>query len=240
MAFAGAGRMSKNIIKAQVEQISPLTDSIMQLILTPERYVDYQAGQYLQILFGDEAFSFSIANAPLGSHKYELHIRHSSENPYNQRLFSHIKEHGFVNIRLPFGECCIERLDEKRPILFLAGGTGFAPVKAMIEQLLSTADTRPFELFWGARLQSDLYMDEKVHSWQAHVSRFNYFSSVSEANSKPLVSYVLARHPHDLGDWQIVISGPFDMVYSTRDVLVEHGAPLDHLFSDAFYFERMK
>lgn len=230
--------MSEKIIKAQVEQITPLTDTIIQLVLAPEEYVDYHAGQYLQILFGDEAFSYSIANAPLGSHKYELHIRHSLENPYNQRLFAHIKEQGSVTIRLPFGVCSIEHLDAQRPILFIAGGTGFAPVKAMIEQLLSTAaDQRPFELFWGARMQNDLYMDEKVNSWQAHVGRFNYFSSLSDENEMPLVSFVLARHPHDLAAWQIVISGPFDMVYSTRDALILHGVAAEHLYSDAFSFE---
>ncbi|MBN9227086.1 MULTISPECIES: NAD(P)H-flavin reductase [Legionella] len=229
--------MKERTIKALVEDISPLTDSIMRLVLTPENYLAYQAGQYLQIVFGEEAFSYSIANAPLGSHKYELHIRHSLDNPYNQRLFAHIKKYGSVNIRLPFGTCSIEHLHPQRPILFIAGGTGFAPVKAMIEHLLSTSDVRPFELFWGARLQNDLYMDEKVTSWQTHVSRFNYFSSVSEDNSVPLVSFVLAKHPHDLGAWQIVISGPFDMVYSTRDALVNNGVSPAHLFSDAFSFE---
>jgi CDP-4-dehydro-6-deoxyglucose reductase len=229
--------MSEKIIRAHVEQITPLTDSIMQLVLTPEEYVDYHAGQYLQILFGEEAFSYSIANAPLGSHKYELHIRHSQDNPYNQRLFAHIKEHGSVTVSLPFGECSIECLDPERPILFIAGGTGFAPVKAMIEHLLSNGDQRHFELFWGARMQNDLYMDEKVNSWQAHVNRFNYFSSLSEESSEPLVSFVLARHLKDLSDWQIVISGPFDMVYSIRDALLHHGVAPEHLFSDAFNFE---
>lgn len=229
--------MKEKTIKALVEDISPLTDTIMRLVLTPEKYVDYQAGQYLQVLFDGEAFSYSIANAPLGSHKYELHIRHSLDNSYTQRLFAYIKQHGSVNLRLPFGTCSIEHLYPHRPILFIAGGTGFAPVKAMIEQLLSTSDTRPFELFWGARLQNDLYMDEKVRNWQTHVSRFNYFSSVSEDNGVPLVSHVLAKHPHDLGDWQIVISGPFDMVYSTRDALVAQGVTRAHLFSDAFSFE---
>jgi CDP-4-dehydro-6-deoxyglucose reductase len=229
--------MSEQIIKAQVEQIIPLTDSIMQLVLAPEKYVDYQAGQYLQILFDEEAFSYSIANAPLGSRKYELHIRHSLDNPYNQRLFAHIKEHGHVSISLPFGECSIDHLDAQRPILFIAGGTGFAPVKAMIEQLLSNSDQRPFELFWGARMQNDLYMNEKVSNWHNHVSHFNYFSSLSEENTEPLVSFVLARHLHDLAHWQIVISGPFDMVYCTRDILVQQGVSSEHLFSDAFSFE---
>ncbi|BCA97104.1 NAD(P)H-flavin reductase [Legionella antarctica] len=229
--------MSGQIIQAQVEVISPLTDSIVQLILTPDEFVDYQAGQYLQILFDGEAFSYSIANAPLGSHKYELHIRHSLDNPYNQRLFAHIKKQGSVTLRLPFGECSINHLAEERPIMFIAGGTGFAPVKAMIEQLLANADRRPFELYWGARSQSDLYMDEKVSSWEAHVSRFNYFSLLADESKETLASHILKNHAEDLTEWQMVISGPFDMVYSTRDILVANGVLPNHLFSDAFSFE---
>ena len=86
-------------------------------------------------------------------------------------------------------------------------------------------------------MRNDLYMHEKVTSWQTHVNRFNYFSSISEDNVMPLISFVLARHPQDLGEWQIVISGPFDMVYSTRDILVSNGVLREHLFSDAFSFE---
>lgn len=229
--------MNKKIIQAKVEKIVPLTDSIVQLTLAPDDYVAYQAGQYLQILLGDEPLSYSIANAPLGSHHYELHIRHSRDNPYNKILFAHIKEHGSVSLSLPFGECSIEHLNAQRPIVFIAGGTGFAPVNAMIEQLLASDDPRPFELFWGARSQSDLYLDEKVKNWHNHVSRFKYCSLLSDESKDTLASVVLARHPNDISEWQMVISGPFDMVYSTRDVLVNHGVLADHLFSDAFSFE---
>lgn len=229
--------MNIKTIKAQVKRIAPLTDSIVQIILEPDEFVPYQAGQYLQILSNDEVLSYSIANAPLGSHQYELHIRHSRENLCNQSLFAHIKAHGSVILQLPFGECSINHLNVKSPILFIAGGTGFAPVKAMIEQLLISDDSRPFELFWGARSQSDLYLDEKVRSWQAHVSRFKYFSLLSEGSTESLASFVIANHLKDIAEWQIVISGPFDMVYSTRDVLVNNGVAIDHLFSDAFSFE---
>ncbi|MFI4918589.1 MAG: NAD(P)H-flavin reductase [Legionellales bacterium] len=229
--------MNNDIILAQVERITPLTDSIMQLVLTPEVYVPYQAGQYLKIMLGEEALSYSIANAPLGSHKYELHIRHTRDNPYNQLLFAHIKQHGSVPIHLPFGQCSMAHLDPQRPIMFVAGGTGFAPVNAMIEQLLASNDIRPFELFWSARSQSDLYLDQKVQGWQTHVSRFNYVSLISDENKKTVASAVLAQHTKDLRAWQIVISGPFDMVYSTRDALVDHGVLAAHVFSDAFSFE---
>ncbi len=228
------------LIQARVEQITPLTDSILQLILTPDQYVDYQAGQYLQIISGKEAHSYSIANAPLGSHKYELHIRHTGNNPYNQPLLAEIKDKGFVTLNLPLGSCDMNHLHANKPILFLAGGTGFAPIKAMIEQLLTFGESRPFELFWGARSQSDLYMDDKVLHWQAHVPHFDYFSYVSDMTKTSLASRLLARHQHDLHAWQIVISGPFDMVFSARDELVAKGACIDDLFSDAFSFEGEK
>lgn len=230
--------MSEQSTVAKVEKITPLTDRIMQLVLTPGHYVDYQAGQYLQILFEGEAFSYSIANAPLGSHQYELHIRHSLDNEYNQALFAHIKKEGTLNLRLPYGECSINALDLQRPILFIAGGTGFAPVNAIIEQLLADAHALPFELYWGARSQSDLYLDEKVMSWQRHVDHFSYFSLLSHENKEGLAAYVLAKHPLDLQAWQIVLGGPFDMVYSIRDALVAQGISPGQLFSDAFYFER--
>ncbi|KTD18691.1 CDP-6-deoxy-delta-3,4-glucoseen reductase [Legionella lansingensis] len=222
---------------AQVEQVNPLTDSILQVMLKPEKYIDYQAGQYLQIISADEELSYSIANAPLGSHHYELHIRHSQENVGNQQLLADIRKKGAVRIRVPLGSCHLTRLSANKPILFIAGGTGFAPIKAMIEQLLATGDKRSFELFWGARSQSDLYMDEKVMQWQAHVEHFRYFSLLSNTSKETLASVILDHHANHLQNWQIVIAGPFDMVYVIRDVLLRHGVKREQLFSDAFDFE---
>jgi len=229
--------MTEQLVEAQVEKIVPLTDSIMHLILKPTFYVDYQAGQYLNILCEDQEFSYSIANAPLGAQHYELHIRHSLDNPYHQSLFAYIKKHGRVTLKLPYGTCSLNHLDPHRPILFVAGGTGFAPVNAMIEQLLADGDPRSFELFWGARTQNDMYLDEKVLNWQAHIPRFKYYSFLSETSKENLLSNLLIRHAQDIKEWQIVLSGPFEMVYSLRDVLVEQGMPKELLFSDAFSFE---
>lgn len=127
---------------------------------------------------------------------------------------------------------------KNQPILFIASGTGFAPIKAMIEQLLASSDSRSFELFWGARSQSDLYMDEKVLQWQAHVERFRYFSLVYTVNREMLINKVLEQHVNDLKNWQIVIGGPFDMVYVIRDYLIEVGLSREQLYADAFSFEK--
>ena len=224
-------------IKAHIESIVPLTDSILQLVLVPDEYVNYQAGQYLQILSDDEAFSYSIANAPLGSHKYELHLRHSKENAFAQKLLADIKQNGTITLSLPMGDCHLHQLHPEMPIGFIAAGTGFAPIKAMIEDLLAESDHRPFELYWSARSQSDLYMDEKVTQWQTHVRHFQYFSSLSESRKESLAATVLSRHERDLREWQFVLSGPFELVYQTRDFLISKGAPVENLFSDAFSFE---
>lgn len=232
--------MSNKIIKAHIEQIQPLTDTILQLILNPEEYIDYHAGQYLQIISGKDALSYSIANAPLGSRKYELHIRHSRDNAYTEGLLAEMKKEGIVHIQLPFGVCDLTHLDCNKPTMFIAGGTGFAPIKAMIEQLLAKGSAQSFELFWSARTQSDLYMNEKISAWQAHAKHFKYFSLLSDTNSNSLTDMVHERHPNDLKQWQIVISGPFDMVYHTRDQLVAQGALIENLFSDAFQFEGAK
>lgn len=222
--------------QAQVEAVRPLTNSIIELILSPAEYVDYQAGQYLKIHCGAQALSFSIANAPLGSHKYELHIRHDQSNAFSQSLFAEIKQQGQVALSLPYGDCHINSLTQ-RPIIFIAGGTGFAPVKAMIEQLLATGDARPFNLYWGARTPSDLYMDEKVKQWQTHVSHFRYMSLSSSTSKETIMASITATHKQHLFDHQIVLAGPFEMVYALRDALVAHGMPQAQLFSDAFSFE---
>jgi CDP-4-dehydro-6-deoxyglucose reductase len=223
--------------EAIVEQMVPLTNTIMQLVLAPELYIDYQAGQYLQLLLGDTPLCYSIANAPLGSRKYELHIRHNHENRSDVGLFNQIKQHGRILLQAPFGMCDYQHLDRSKPILFIAAGTGFAPVKAMIEQLLTVGSKTPFELIWTARTKNDLYLDEKVNQWQNHVQQFHYTPLLTSLDKTSLIHVVLSRCAQTLPDWQIVLSGPFDMVYSTRDQLVAHGVSLNSLYSDAFQFE---
>lgn len=227
------------ITVAQVKKIHSLTGSIIELILAPDEYVDYQAGQYLQIVSNNQNLYYSIANAPLGSRTYELHIRHDPQNASNKTLFAEIKKNATITLALPFGDCHLNRLDSEKPIIFIAGGTGFAPIKAMIEQLLANGDQRTIELYWSARSQSDLYMDEQAKQWQAHVNHFHYFSLLSmTSNEENLVSMVMNQHPRDLQQYQVVINGPFDLVYLTRDALIEQGVLQSNLFSDALSFEK--
>jgi CDP-4-dehydro-6-deoxyglucose reductase, E3 len=226
------------VINAKVDSVIPLTDSILQVLLNPVQYVPYQAGQYLQILCQKEALSYSIANAPLGSHKYELHIRHSRNNPASQALLKLIREQGQVTLRIPLGHCSIARLSPQKPIIFIARGTGFAPIKAMIEQLLADSDPRTFALYWLTRSQSDLYMPTLVQTWQTHVRAFRYFSLLSDNTENELVDLIKTKEIQGLQETQMVLCGSFDWAYTLRDVLISNGVPLENMYSDAFDFKK--
>lgn len=225
--------MSEPTILAQVKQCTLLTDTIEQVLLKPDVYIPYQAGQYLQIILGEECLSYSIANAPSDKHEYELHIRHSRDNSANHKLFAHIKQYGALSIKLPFGQCTVDKLHPKKPIIFIAAGTGFAPVHAMIEHLLKTKDQREFELFWAARSTNDFYMQEKLRDWLSQESIFKNQFFLSD-NKETLATVVRKQHAKDLHDWQMVISGPFDMAIVTRDDLLRYGVQERDMFSDAF------
>ncbi len=223
--------------RARVSQITPLTDTIVQVILTPEQYIDYIAGQYLELIVGDEACAYSIANAPLGTQKYELHIRHSGDNSFYHALMAQMKQCSWVDIRLPLGLCHIDNLGTERSLLFLAAGTGYAPINAIMEQLLARGDGRSFYLYWAARTQQDLYLDEKVQRWAAHVPHLSYKPMLPDFSKLTMGEQVINDLGDDLMAMNIVISGPFDMVYATRDTLMNAGVYRDQLFSDAFAFE---
>lgn len=223
---------------ATVKEVIPLTNSVLQLIIEPDQYVAYEPGQYLEILVNQQWQAYSIANAALGARHYELHIRHGGGNPYDEPLFKQIREQGILCIRLPFGHCTLSRLDTIRPILMIAGGTGFAPVKAMIEHLLATDDKRTYSLWWAARSASDLYMDEKLRQWQAHVEQFHYHSFQADSGQKAMVDLVNEFYGETIHGYQLVLAGPFEMVYATRDRLVQMmGVDPAAMIADAFDFE---
>lgn len=227
--------MTKNI-KARVDKVVPLTNSILQIMLTPEEFINYKSGQYLKINLDDKELSYSIANAPLGARNYELHIKHIKDNPLHIKLIEEIRTRGFLNITLPFGTCHIDNLRSDLPITFIAGGTGFAPVKAMIEQKLFVNDALKLELFWAVRTKSDLYMEDLIFNWQSHVENFKYFTVLSQTGRKILQDKIFARHSvqEDFKAMQFVISGPFEFACDIKEWLLQLGAIKENLFSDAF------
>jgi CDP-4-dehydro-6-deoxyglucose reductase len=224
-------------ISAKVIQISPLTNTIIQVELEPYEYVPYRAGQYLLLKAGSQQAYFSIANAPLGTHRYELHIRHEKKNIFSQELLKYFQAGEDIQLSLPLGQAHVGHLQSFRPIIFIAGGTGFAPIKAIIEQLLYSDDPRTFECYWGAKENSDLYWQSKLLDWQQHVQSFSYLALFEGKKSYFMIDAIYKRYNDKIKDLQFLICGPFEMVYACRDKLVELGVLPKYIYSDAFEFE---
>lgn len=217
-------------VMATVLSVRALNDTVLQCILKPDHFIDYHAGQYLQMFREDGASFFSIANAPSGSGCYELHIRHHRE----EETLCRDKR---LRIALPYGHCDLSRLHPTKPILFLAAGTGFAPIRAMIEQLGAQQDARAVQLYWGVHTEDDFYDKTSIPHWSQHLVHFKYIPHVTQSTHASLISRTLHDHAKDLQDWQIVMAGPFDLMYAMRDALLMAHVERESMFSDAFEFE---
>lgn len=224
-------------VMASVIASRALNDSVWEYTLKPEHFVAYEAGQYVQLHFAEGDYFFSIANAPLGADYYQLHIRHPRDQDKNQALMAHLAVYQQVALSLPFGRCDLSQLDPVKPILFLAAGTGYAPIRAIIEQLIAQDDTRQFELYWGVHVAEDFYDMATIQRWQASLPELYFCAHVTHLSHDSLISKALQQHPQDLHNWQIVMAGPFELMYTIRDALLMVGMAREVLFSDAFEFE---
>lgn len=239
---------AKNII-ASVIQVIPLTRTILQVFLELPEPLSYQAGQYLKVVMNDgQQIPLSIANAPLGGRRLELHIRHTPENPSSVQLLSSIQQQGILNIVAPFGQCTVVTLKSEYPVIFMARGSGFAPIKAIIEQLLATGFEQPIHLYWGFRNMGDQYLDELPQTWTHHLENFQYTPVLCPDELHPSCSQsilawngrfgdlmdVIITDYVDLSPFQILAAGPFDMILKARDQFMRHGLKVENMYSDAF------
>ena len=223
--------MTFEIVNATVESVSSLTSTMLQYFLKPAKYVNYLAGQYLQIIVADNTYSYSIANAPLDDKRYELHIRYGN----NSHILMAMCKGSKIQIKLPFGDCYLARMHATKPIIFIAIGSGFVPIKAMLEQLLVSCDKREKKLYWGVRAQSDLYMQETILHWQNVDEKFTYYPYISQEDS--LLARVIDDNRDNLLNYQIIMCGPFELIYQMRDALLAKGVTQANMYSDAFSFE---
>ncbi len=228
-------------VQCQVDLIHPLTDTVVQILMSPlkDRF-NYLAGQYVEIITenGDHV-PFSIANAPLGGHQLELHIRHTRDNPYSHYLLAEIKRTGKILIKGPFGHCIYQQISS-RTTLLLAAGTGFAPIKAIIEQaLMQGGDTHPLYLYWSARNASDLYLDAIPQHWAKSIKNFHYTpvlpSPCADANwqgQTGLVYDIIAAEHPDLSDYQVYAAGPPQLIQLAWQKFQTLGLKKEFIYSD--------
>ncbi len=220
-----------------------LCADVMELQLLPPRneHLRYLPGQYLDILLPEgKRRAFSIANAPHHGPTLNLHVRRVLGGGFTQFVFDELKLGQLLRIEAPLGTF-VPREGGDRPIILMAGGTGLAPIKAIVEHLLDEATHRALHVYWGARHVDDLYLDTLCRQWQREHSNLRYTPVLSEAN--PLErNQFRAGHVHeavlkdfpDLKRFDVYMSGPPPMIEAGRRDFVAAGLPEDRLYYDSF------
>lgn len=232
-------------LPCRVEKMVLLTHDIMQLKLKlPEtERLQFMAGQYLEILLKDgKRRAFSIANAPHDDACIELHIRHVPDGHFGDFVFDGLKEKDLLRIEGPLGSYFL-REDSDRPVILMGGGTGFAPLKGMLEHAFYINLDRPVHLFCGARAKRDLYMDDIVSQWLRKYPGLKYTPVLSDPAEEDdwqgetgFVHESVVRHYPDLTGYDVYLSGPPPMVKAGMDLFYEKGLPETQIYSDSFEY----
>jgi CDP-4-dehydro-6-deoxyglucose reductase, E3 len=234
-------------LPSRVASLQKVSDDVMIVTLqlpATERFA-YRAGQYIDFLLRDgKRRSYSIANASHTSEQVSLHIRHMRGGLFTDQVFSTLKERDILRFEGPQGTFFL-REDSDKPIILLASGTGFAPVKALVEQLVHIESKRPVSLYWGGRRPADLYMDALCKEWAATLPNFTYVPVISDALAEDawngrdgfVHAAVLDDHP-DLSGYQVYACGaPIVVNSAKRDFVALAKLPADEFYADAFTSE---
>ncbi len=229
----------------RVASMERANDEVMVLSLQlPEgERLQYLAGQYVDFLLEDgRRRSFSIANAPHDDAVLEFHIRHIKGGEFTDRVFKEMKTGDVLRIRGPQGSFFL-REDSERPVIMLATGTGFGPIKGIVEHAIAEGSQRPIYIYWGARNQDELYMDEMARGWDADNANIHYIPVLSrpdegwEGKTGHVQDVAAAEHA-DLAEFELYACGHPEMVYSAKEALVAKGINPDHCYSDAFEWQK--
>lgn len=232
-------------LPCRIESMQLLTHDVMRLRLKlPEtERLQFLAGQYLEFLLKDgKRRAFSIASAPNNDAYIELHIRHVPDGHFGDFVFDGLKEKTLMRIEGPLGSYYL-REDSDRPIILIAGGTGFAPIKGMLEHAFYTSMTRQIHVFCGVRSKRDLYMDEMMQLLVPQYENLKYTPVLSEPRDEDkwqgetgfVHESVLAKYS-DLSGFDVYLSGPPAMVKTGMDAFYEIGLPETQIYSDSFEY----
>jgi len=221
---------------------------LMDLQLPATETFAYRAGQYVEFILRDGARrSYSMANAPHTGPGVQLHIRHMPGGRFTDTVFGSMKERDILRIEGPMGSFFL-REESDKPLVFLASGTGFAPLKAILEHMQHSGITRPVTLYWGGRRPADLYMDDWMRAQCAAMPSLRYVPVVSDAlpedawqGRSGFVHRAVLEDFADLSLHQVYACGaPIVVESARRDFCNLAGLPESEFFADSFTSEADK
>ncbi|HSI54810.1 MAG TPA: CDP-6-deoxy-delta-3,4-glucoseen reductase [Ramlibacter sp.] len=221
---------------------------VIKLQLPANDTMRYHAGQYIEFILRDGARrSYSMANAPHNGPAVELHIRHMPGGKFTDHVFTAMKEKEILRVEGPYGSFYL-REDSEKPMVLLASGTGFAPIKAVIEHMHFKGINRPATLYWGGRRPADLYLDDWVQAQLALMPNLKYVPVISNALPEDnwtgrtgFVHRAVLEDFPDLSGHQVYACGAPIVVDSARAEYSAKGKlPPEDFFADSFTTEADK
>jgi CDP-4-dehydro-6-deoxyglucose reductase, E3 len=217
----------------------PVADvSVVQLRLPAGVRAKFRAGQYLQVELEDGSRrNYSMANPPHESDSVQLHVRHVPGGKFSEGVLRGLEKGQKLRVELPFGEFSLQD-ESTRPAILLATGTGFAPVKSIVEDVLKRKLERQLFLYWGARRLEDLYQAELAQKWHAG-GKLSFVPVLSEPHEgwsgrRGFVHETVLEDFGSLAGYQVYACGNPSMTTAAHETFVKAGLPEDDFFSDAF------
>ena len=236
-------------LPCRVEKLQRITHDVMviSLKLPSNQRLQFLAGQYIDILLKDgKRRSFSLANAPHDDEFLELHARNYPGGVFAEHVFSHMKVKDILRFEGPLGSFFLRDQPDNNDIIFVASGTGFAPIKSILEhsfyQESSRGNKRNMILYWGGRTKNELYMTDLVNNWEKEHSNFSFIPVLSEAlpsdnwqGREGLVHEAVLQDFDSLEKHQVYACGAPVMVKAAyHDFTNLRNLPNDGFFSDVF------
>jgi NAD(P)H-flavin reductase/ferredoxin len=234
--------LARKNMTARVFRLSRPTDDValLQLRFPASIRAKFKAGQYLRIKMPDgDARSFSMANAPQESDGVQLHIRHVPGGAFSERVLASLQVNDKLEIEVPFGDFYVRDGDQARRV-FVATGTGFAPLRSIIDDMIRRRIQREVRFYWGGRRRADLYMAGLCENWARRYPWFTFIPVLSEPGPdwqgrRGLVHRAVLDDIPDLSGWQVYACGNPMMIEAARREFKTLGAlPEDRFHADAF------
>ncbi len=233
-------------LPCRVQKMERPADDVMVLYLKlpANERLQFLAGQYIDILMKEgKRRSFSMANPPHDDECLQLHVRNIVGGAFTDYVFNKMKEREILRFEGPLGTFFL-REDSDKPIIFVASGTGFAPIKGIIEHAFYKESRREMIMYWGARKLSDLYMLQLPQQWQQEHDNFKFIPVLSEAlpedrwqGRSGLVHQAVMDDFADLSGFQVYACGAPVMVEAARrDFAATRNLSLEEFYSDSFTF----
>lgn len=231
------------IFRTTVAEIRMHSPDIYHLALDlPDGHgVQYAAGQYLNLMLPDgEHRSFSMS-CPQEGNRVTLQIRRIEGGRFTDLMLKNVQPGDAFDVEFPHGTF-YHHAKDYQPMVFAATGTGFAPIKAILESLLDDEDCPPIHFYWGMRNEEDLYLLDEIQTWASRLYEFTFVPVLSRASDswtgrRGYVQHAIAEDFEDLSEHSIYLCGSPHMIQDAKAIVGLAGAQMNRIYSDSFIFQ---